>query len=353
MNQQDRARNIDVARGIANMVLGVTSPEFSALLKEDSMSALRTDFSALAQSLARNKLMVKREDGWHVDAAAIDRQPDRVLDDVTDGARKVVGGVLSAQMSAELKKRGFYNVVQTAQTLRPLFPEGDVALSADRLPVSLQLFDLHPLKIVDRDVTRFSGNDRIGSNMYAADVMWGDSITPKQIWHCNEVPYILAKTQSAELRKELADLYMKIYRNDMRKGSTHENAVEHGAKVLKSKARGLELRPDATPGWTTGGSVKVMEELVSDKFDRNEKCARWLLETGAGKIMEGNTWGDIFWGVALNDVPRKNVVAGEGRNELGKIIMKKRDDLRKALGLAPVYTEERRSPARASSGVER
>ena len=43
-----------------------------------------------------------------------------------------------------------------------------------------------------------------------------------------------------------------------------------------------------------------------------------LLETGNTELVEGNTWGDTFWGVY-------NV---EGENILGRLLMKVREELK-------------------------
>jgi len=40
-----------------------------------------------------------------------------------------------------------------------------------------------------------------------------------------------------------------------------------------------------------------------------------LLQTGDEELIEGNKWGDRFWGVCK----------GKGKNNLGKILMKIRD----------------------------
>lgn len=83
-----------------------------------------------------------------------------------------------------------------------------------------------------------------------------------------------------------------------------------------SKKRGssVQLRPD----WE---EVKagVMEELVRAKFTQNEELGRLLLATGKSELIEGNSWNDTFWGV--------NLKTGEGRNELGKALMKVRAEL--------------------------
>jgi hypothetical protein len=43
-----------------------------------------------------------------------------------------------------------------------------------------------------------------------------------------------------------------------------------------------------------------------------------LLATGDKELIEGNTWGDTFWGVCN----------GIGQNHLGKILMAKRTELK-------------------------
>jgi len=69
------------------------------------------------------------------------------------------------------------------------------------------------------------------------------------------------------------------------------------------------------PSW---GNEKlgIMEVLTRQKFNHPE-FKELLLATGTGLIVEGNTWGDTFWGVCN----------GEGENHLGKIIMKIRGEL--------------------------
>ena len=58
-----------------------------------------------------------------------------------------------------------------------------------------------------------------------------------------------------------------------------------------------------------------MSSIVFEKFYRNKELRKKLLETGDRYLEETNWWGDDFWGVCN----------GEGRNELGKILMKVRD----------------------------
>ena len=83
----------------------------------------------------------------------------------------------------------------------------------------------------------------------------------------------------------------------------------------KRSGRRVELRPD----WDYIKDA-VMEEVVRDKFKRNENLRFRLLETGDQELIEGNRWNDQYWGVDIN----KN----RGQNRLGKILMKIRKELR-------------------------
>lgn len=81
------------------------------------------------------------------------------------------------------------------------------------------------------------------------------------------------------------------------------------AKRLGRKAT---LRPD----WE---EIKDndMYVLVKDKFGNPELKAK-LLATGDAELVEGNTWGDTYWGVCR----------GVGQNKLGQILMRVREELR-------------------------
>lgn len=54
-----------------------------------------------------------------------------------------------------------------------------------------------------------------------------------------------------------------------------------------------------------------MTMLVYEKFRQNPDLRGLLISTGESDIYEGNTWGDVYWGV----------VNGSGENRLGKILM--------------------------------
>ncbi len=63
--------------------------------------------------------------------------------------------------------------------------------------------------------------------------------------------------------------------------------------------------------------VAVTRRPIECRLSDNDLAQR-LLATGDAELVEGNNWGDRFWGICR----------GEGRNELGKILMKVRDELR-------------------------
>lgn len=80
-------------------------------------------------------------------------------------------------------------------------------------------------------------------------------------------------------------------------------------KKAKRLGREIEMRED----WYDIKNV-IMEQLLIKKFSDYE-LARKLIETGNALLVEGNTWGDVYWGVCN----------GIGWNHLGQILMKIRD----------------------------
>lgn len=82
----------------------------------------------------------------------------------------------------------------------------------------------------------------------------------------------------------------------------------------KRLGRDVPLRPD----WNDV-KLKVMSDLIYIKFKKYPMRKR-LLETGDKELIEGNYWGDTFWGI---DLPSMS-----GENHLGKILMQTRDRLR-------------------------
>lgn len=86
--------------------------------------------------------------------------------------------------------------------------------------------------------------------------------------------------------------------------------------AAKRKGRRVQLRPD----WEQV-KIGLMEEIVRAKFTQSEALRALLLATGDAALEEGNSWNDTFWGVRLKN--------GQGRNHLGQILMKVREELRR------------------------
>lgn len=80
----------------------------------------------------------------------------------------------------------------------------------------------------------------------------------------------------------------------------------------KRLGRHLVLRP-----YWADIKIRVMTDLVTKKFAIHELRMK-LLETGDEELVEKNFWNDIFWGICN----------GIGENNLGKILMNIRENIR-------------------------
>jgi ribA/ribD-fused uncharacterized protein len=111
------------------------------------------------------------------------------------------------------------------------------------------------------------------------------------------------KYRSVEHAYQAAKTPDLFWRRHIQKASTPGGAKNLGSRV--------PLRPD----WDDI-RVPTMDRLLRQKFDVPE-LGRLLLSTGLAELVEGNTWGDTFWGECR----------GEGQNKLGKLLMQIRKDL--------------------------
>lgn len=64
--------------------------------------------------------------------------------------------------------------------------------------------------------------------------------------------------------------------------------------------------------------IQVMHEILRAKFSSNSYLATLLCSTEDRPLVEGNSWGDTFWGRC----------DGVGENHLGRLLMKVRSELR-------------------------
>lgn len=82
----------------------------------------------------------------------------------------------------------------------------------------------------------------------------------------------------------------------------------------KAKRLGRELKNHTD--WDNK-KLGVMNAVLLQKFCHGSFLAEKLMNTIFMDIVEGNTWGDKFWGVC----------DGDGENNLGKLIMSIREEL--------------------------
>lgn len=85
----------------------------------------------------------------------------------------------------------------------------------------------------------------------------------------------------------------------------------------KKAGQAVTLRPD----WEEV-KLAIMKDIVRLKFFTGRFLANRLVQTHPATLVEGNYWGDTFWGVCQ----------GEGENHLGLILMDVREQLMKGVG---------------------
>ena len=137
-------------------------------------------------------------------------------------------------------------------------------------------------------IDKFTGKYSFLSNFYASTV-WLDGYSLRNV----ETAFQASKTFNWEERSTILNC-----------GSP---------RMAKQLGQKVTLRPD----WE---QVKfyVMHNLVEHKFFYDAGLAADLIKTGDAQLVEGNTWGDTYWGVCK----------GVGENKLGKILMQTRMQLK-------------------------
>jgi ribA/ribD-fused uncharacterized protein len=86
-------------------------------------------------------------------------------------------------------------------------------------------------------------------------------------------------------------------------------------KISPSKAKRIGKEIDIREDWNVV-RLAVMININRLKYENNPDLMQMLLDTKGRELIEGNNWGDTFWGQSP---------LGNGRNELGKILMGIRD----------------------------
>lgn len=143
-----------------------------------------------------------------------------------------------------------------------------------------------------RPITSFSGEWRFLSNFWYVSTEYEGVIYPT-----SEHAYQAAKTPDEAARK----------------------AIQGCGTPGQAKRLGQEV--PLIPYWDAV-RVEVMRDVLRAKFDpeHNPDLVDRLLGTGARRLVEGNHWGDTFWGMC----------DGHGSNHLGRLLMAVREELRAA-----------------------
>jgi ribA/ribD-fused uncharacterized protein len=141
-----------------------------------------------------------------------------------------------------------------------------------------------------RVITSFAGEYRFLSNFWPACVVL-DGHSYRTVEHA----YQAAKSLDASVRRRVAMCYR--------------------AADAKALGKILAVRPD----WFIGDTrLRIMRDLLKQKFGTEPLRGR-LLDTGSARLVEGNWWGDRYWGVC----------DGRGENHLGRLLMEIREELQR------------------------
>jgi hypothetical protein len=85
-------------------------------------------------------------------------------------------------------------------------------------------------------------------------------------------------------------------------------------EMTPSEARSFGRRVRLRKDWDAA-RLSLMREILEAKFSQNGDLKQKLLLTDDAYLVEGNTWGDRFWGQ----------VNGFGANHLGRLLMELRE----------------------------
>lgn len=147
-----------------------------------------------------------------------------------------------------------------------------------------------------KPIRQFRGQYRFLSNFWLCVITLPDDMAD---YHSVEHAYQAAKTDD------------KVTREVIRLTSAPGKA--------KYMGRDVPLRPH----WEEM-KIDLMTDLVRQKFLTNSYLMDCLLATGDAELIEGNHWGDRFWGCVDNGY-------GPGENWLGRILMKFREEMKVSL----------------------
>lgn len=143
-------------------------------------------------------------------------------------------------------------------------------------------------KLANDGITSFSGKYRFLSNFWLCEIPYDG-----KIWKSTEHAYQAAKFTDEAIKEE----------------------IRAADKPGETKRINRKYKP--RPDWDNIRK-DVMLDLVRIKFTNHPDLKQKLIDTGNAKLVEGNTWGDTYFGVCN----------GVGENWLGKILMQVREEVK-------------------------
>lgn len=138
-------------------------------------------------------------------------------------------------------------------------------------------------------ISSFSGKHFFLSNFFPVEIEFEGMVFPS-----SEHAYMASKSEDQAVRELILA------------APTSGKAKKIGQEIV--------LRPE----WDKFWRLHFMRIILEIKFAKGTECRRLLDETKGELLIEGNHWGDTFWG----ECP-----LGKGKNNLGKMLMTIRDGL--------------------------
>ena len=138
-------------------------------------------------------------------------------------------------------------------------------------------------------IDSFRGKYFFLSNFYRRKILWKGHWFPT-----SEHAYHSEKSNSEEYKTQL------MTQDEINKwNSTHDIKLKKELTTFEAKAFGsLERLAElgiVDPDWFDK-SIDVMDEISMYKYTQNKDIRQMLIDTGSEILVEGNNWGDIFWG---------------------------------------------------------
>ena len=153
-------------------------------------------------------------------------------------------------------------------------------------------------------VSSFRGDYSFLSNHYTAVFEWRN-----ETFFCGEQAFQYAKTFYPDPNIMMSDAKCHDMAKRLRDTGSGKVAKRYGREV-----------PVDIEFWNAH-KVQLMREIVHAKFSTSDdNLVGKLINTGAMLLVEGNDWGDKFWGRCLDKSTGQMV----GLNTLGVILMEER-----------------------------